>query len=538
MDGFFDNEINGVNIESALYFDCKEDQYMSDKFIYDEVPYPSFTFPQTHPDRLATIGRLHGMKPERPENCRYLELGCGDGTNLISFAYALPSSNFVGIDLSAHHIDGANRTIERLGLTNIVFRQADVTEVSGNKVGKFDFIVAHGLYSWVPDFVREAILTVFSESLVENGVGYISYNAYPGCHLRKITFSALQYSAADVNDPMDRVERGIENLRSFAEAAEEGSLVRSILALEYDQMLERTPENVFHDEFAEINQPFYFHEFAAKINEYGFKFLSEADPTANTDAKLSDAGRKLLDSVNHDRIRREQYYDFIRFTRFRRTLFCRNKIQLSQDIDPLVVRGLFISSQIEAEQENANFTDDSPVKFSDSKEASVVVNHPLTKTVLRHLRSRGASSVTFDELMEEAAKILEQESIDGEDSDRTVNFLIHLFNAGMVKFLTHQVPFSNIATQRPEVSAFARWQIENGSQSVATMTGNNLEVKNMMLRAMIVMLDGTRSRQDLENDLKDLLDVPNDQRMEFESQLSQMVDSNLQHMADSGLLVR
>ena len=511
---------------------------MSDKFIYDEVPYPSFTFPQTHPDRLTTLAKLYGLNTAKAERSRVLELGCGDGTNLISCAYSLPESNFFGIDLSHHHIEMAKASAEYLGLTNIAFRQADVTDVLCSDVGKFDFIIAHGLYSWVPDLVREAILNIYSECLVENGVGYISYNAYPGCHLRQIGFEILHQSTPEVNDPFQRVEAGIANLRMFAEAAQEDSLVQSILSLEYDQILERTTANIFHDEFSATNQPFYFHEFASKIKEYGFQFLSEADPASTNHAKLNENGRKLLDSVSDDIIRREQYFDFIRLTRFRRTLFCRNTIQLNRDPDPSILGDLLIGSQIRSESENAEFTDASPVKFLNSKGASVTVNHPLTKVVLNYLRGQWSRSLTFNELMEEAAKVLGPQNIDIEQRDQTAAFLLHLFKAGMVKLHTFQAPFADSAGPRPKVSDFARWQIENGSQSVITLTGNNLEMEDLMQRSMIVLLDGTLSRDELESKLGDVLEVPDDQKEEFLSQLPQMIEFSLEHLAKSGLLVR
>src|SRR5215203_2185573 len=135
------------------------------KFAYDQVPYSSFTFPQTRPDRLATLGAFHGLDPASPEKCRVLELGCGDGTNLISFAYILPNSDFVGIDLSALHMDQANAPAEELNLSNLTLLQDDVMDFTRERFGEFDYIIAHGLFSWVPEPVRAKILEIVSESL-------------------------------------------------------------------------------------------------------------------------------------------------------------------------------------------------------------------------------------------------------------------------------------------------------------------------------------------------------------------------------------
>src|SRR5262245_44902640 len=122
-------------------------------FAYDEVPYPGFPFSQTHPGRLATLAALHGMVPASPARCRVRELGCGDGGNLIPLAYQYPHSFFLGVDLSARAIATGRDTITRLGLRNIELRALDIAEMT-TESARFDYIVAHGVYSWVPPAVR------------------------------------------------------------------------------------------------------------------------------------------------------------------------------------------------------------------------------------------------------------------------------------------------------------------------------------------------------------------------------------------------
>ncbi len=163
------------------------------KFGYDEVPYSSFTFPQTRPDRLATLAAFLGMRPAPPERCRVLELGCGDGTNLISFAYILPDSRFVGIDLGQRHIEDAKNAATELGLTNLEFHCEDVMNFSRERYGEFDYIIAHGLFSWVPEAVRTKILKIYAECLTPQGVGHISFNAYPGCKTREMLWDMMKY---------------------------------------------------------------------------------------------------------------------------------------------------------------------------------------------------------------------------------------------------------------------------------------------------------------------------------------------------------
>src|SRR5262245_43544596 len=132
---------------------------MSGATSYDEVPYSEYIFHQTHPASIGAVGALFGMEPANPERCRVLELGCASGANLVSMAYQLPGSEFIGIDLSPLQIEQGLRTISALGLTNIDLRSCSILDVD-QAYGSFDYIICHGVYSWVPADVREAILSV------------------------------------------------------------------------------------------------------------------------------------------------------------------------------------------------------------------------------------------------------------------------------------------------------------------------------------------------------------------------------------------
>ena len=115
---------------------------------YDAIPYPSLAFLQTHPDRLAVLATLFGMSPAPVENCRVLELACGNGANLIPMAYGLPRSEFLGVDLAALPVASAQQRIKQLGLKNIRIDATDLLEI-GPASGKFDYLIAHGVYAWV-----------------------------------------------------------------------------------------------------------------------------------------------------------------------------------------------------------------------------------------------------------------------------------------------------------------------------------------------------------------------------------------------------
>jgi cyclopropane fatty-acyl-phospholipid synthase-like methyltransferase len=145
---------------------------------YDEVPYESHPFPQTHPDRLATIATLLGLRPPPVQRCRVLELGCAAGGNLIPMALGLPQSSFVGIDLSAVEVAEGQQLIAQLGLKNVQLRHLSILD-AGPDLGRFDYILCHGVYSWVPTAVQDKILDVCKHNLSPHGVAYVSYNTLP-----------------------------------------------------------------------------------------------------------------------------------------------------------------------------------------------------------------------------------------------------------------------------------------------------------------------------------------------------------------------
>jgi SAM-dependent methyltransferase len=133
-----------------------------------------------------------------------LELGCSDGTNLISMARELPQSEFFGIDSASRAIAQGKQTIDDLSLDNVWLQQLDLMEFAANDVA-FDYIIAHGVYSWVPDPVRDRILAICSECLSQNGIAYVSYNAYPGGHIRDMV------REMDALPCAGRSRRGTEN---------------------------------------------------------------------------------------------------------------------------------------------------------------------------------------------------------------------------------------------------------------------------------------------------------------------------------------
>jgi methyltransferase-like protein/SAM-dependent methyltransferase len=511
---------------------------MSENFSYDDVPYPSFTFPQTRPDRLSSVGRFYGIETAMPDKCRVLELGCGDGTNLLSFAYCHPESEFLGIDLSKVHIDDARKAGDQLGLENAVFECADVTAKPSAELGKFDFIIAHGLFSWVPDFVREHILRIYSECLNPNGVGYISYNAFPGFHVRQIVRGLAKYHTAGIDDADEKVNQTKNILGFVRQALPDDSLNAQIIERELKEMFERSSSNIFHDDLSESNQAFYFHEFAEIIKGHGLQYIAEADISSSNISGMSEDVVNALNAIGTDIIRREQYIDFIKFRRFRSTLICHSSVELARSPEPSVVRNFRFSSPLKPPA-NANLFDTEPVTFTGERDETAQLNHPLTKTMLAELGRSWTHSIDFDELLAKAASDLAANGVPVSDEDvaKAEAYLLQMIRVELVRIHRFAPQIATGVSERPKTSDFARWQIEHGCKAVTTMTGMNLEPESDLVRIVISLADGTRDIDQIQKELLDAVDVPDEQRADLEANVPRIVEDCLNDLCSAGLLV-
>src|SRR5262245_50106759 len=152
---------------------------------YNVLPYRSKPFPLSAPSRLAALATLFGLAAPAVSEARVLELGCASGGNIIPHALRFPAARFRGVDLTERHVRDAQARIGALELKNISIEQGDISALD-LKGERFDYIICHGVYSWVPEHVRQAILRICGENLADNGVAFVSYNVYPGWQLRGV----------------------------------------------------------------------------------------------------------------------------------------------------------------------------------------------------------------------------------------------------------------------------------------------------------------------------------------------------------------
>lgn len=297
---------------------------------YDRLPYHGLSCLHTHPAHLAAVATLHGLSPPPVERARVLELGSGTGDNLLSIAASLPHAHLLGVDLSSRQVAHSAARAEALGLRHVAFRHLDLRDLPPD-AGPFDYILVHGLYSWVAEPVRRAILQLCRDHLSPDGLAFVSYNARPGGYFTAMLRDLLLFHARDAHGDADRGAAADEALRLLQLGA--GSRTTPLLAAlsAYAQrytadLLQPGPLRdgaLHHDLLGEVNQSFYFHEFAAAAAAHGLSFVAEAAPDVAPLGGLPDESRAILQRRAQDPLAQQQYLDFLSLRPFRQSVLRR-----------------------------------------------------------------------------------------------------------------------------------------------------------------------------------------------------------------------
>ena len=283
---------------------------------YDEFPYQSVPLRQTHPDHLATVASLFGFDAADVGRARVLEIGCGSGGNLIPLAASYPDSTFVGIDLSAVQIAHGAAEIEALGLRNIRLQAMDVMAFDEAQ-GAFDYIIAHGIYSWVPAPVQDRILALCASLLAPNGIAFVSYNTLPGWRMLSTVREAMLYHTRDVEDSGARVAKARATLDFLAEAVpDRDSAYGRLLRLAAEHIRQKPDYYVLHEYLEETNEAVYFEQFVERVVARGLRYLGDSDIRTMLPLGLPPKTDATLNRIAPGLIRREQFLDFLKSRSF------------------------------------------------------------------------------------------------------------------------------------------------------------------------------------------------------------------------------
>ncbi len=471
---------------------------MTAPFAYDEVEYPAHAGAVMHPDRLFVQGTLFGLAPAPVDRCRYLEIGCSNGTNLIAAALGLPNAEFVGLDLSRTAIERGREAIAALGLSNVVLHHEDLT--TRDPGGRpFDYIVAHGIYSWVPEAVRDGLLALIRRSLAPDGIAYVSYNTYPGCHLRRMIWDMLKFHTAAAKDPREKLDQADEFLEFLiaAQDDQDDPPNRAILA-EASSVANRPERHLtYHDDLSETHDPVYFLDFVGHAGRHGLRFAAEAELSRMFMPAYPPAvADKLAGLKRRNPLLAEQYRDFLRVRRFRNTLLCRADRTPAADPRADRVPELSASTALAPPDGGVDLTPGVPVEFASAKGVRVTVSDPYSKATLGTLAAQAPRRVPFAELLTEVKSVDDGSAPDGELRSGLAGLLLETAKSGVVTLHSHRPPVAREPEERPTASPLARLEAARGLP-VSTLLHTSYNLTDEQSRVLVTLLDGTRTRTEL-----------------------------------------
>lgn len=511
---------------------------------YDTLPYPPYSFPATHLGRLGAIGRIFGLPASEPTKARVLELGCGTGTNTLAMAQLYTEAEFVGIDYSAKQIEIASHALNATGLKNVRFITADFSKLEED-LGKFDFIIVHGIYSWVPVPVREAILRISSENLKPEGIAYVSYNCLPGWRMRGALRDMMIMHTEGISDMPSKVAQAKALLKFLSESCSQESAYGKYLSQELNMVGTCDDSYIAHEFLENENEAFYFMDFIKEAAKHGLTYLSDADPATMIADNLPEKAAQTLKSLNLNLLATEQYMDFVRNRTFRSTLLCHPNSALSRNLSPEKLEGLSVSSLISLKQpfENGN-----PAVFACAGGVELSANDPLTAEVFSMIAKQGRQARSISEMLDaEIPALIKKLRPNDKAGFRAAigQIILKGYLKKLVDLTLGPVATLKASSPNPEAFPLARWQAANGLR----LSTNRLEMLNAdsFVAKVVTLADGSRDRAGLISGLVEAVEKKEFQLNENNQPITDparakvvieaLTDGAVQNLAVLGLLV-
>ncbi len=455
---------------------------------FDELPNTCNAMPYSQPDRLATLATLFGMTPPSLTTCSVLELGCCDGSNIIPTAYTLPKANIVGIDSSEQNIKTGQATIDALKLANINLKHTNILDIDAD-FGQFDYIIAHGIFSWVSPEVQAKIFSICEHNLTSNGIAYISFNTKPGCNVNNTIRDMMQYLSAPVDDPAVKINQHKALLKFLLDSTKETKdHYESFIGEEVNNLIQLPETFVCKELVEEKNEALYFHEFMEQAKTHNLKYLGDAFLHTMLSDSFSAPQKDSLQMFNSDLIVQEQMMDILSNRQFRHTILCHKDIELTRNLSSEILADLYITSSMQP-------VSDSYEKFENSR-GTISTPKLIVQAALRYLGNEWPRAIPFNELLEQARKITQSNA--ATDQETITNTLLMGYSKGIIELQSQPTAITTTVSEFPKASPLASLQAKH-SAKITNLRNEWLIVKNTVCLHLLPYLDGKHSQADLLN---------------------------------------
>jgi SAM-dependent methyltransferase len=493
--------------------------------LYDQRPYTEHAYAETHPSRIAAVARLSRWTAPPVATAHILELGCGRGGNLLPMAAGLPQAKLVGIDASAGQVDVARRIAGEAGLENVTFTRARFGAME-IEAGAYDYVICHGVLSWIPATERAGLLERIARALRRGGVACVSFNVLPGWYDRLAARDWLRFSAASLDA---KVEGAVSSLAWLgSQLSPEHADARRRLEAAGRRIDETGPTYAFHEYLAPEHHPLLVGAFLEEASAAGLGYLGDAIPSATAlDLLPADARERALAL---DPVAAQQLVDFVRHTSFRRALLVRangvrDAMPAPAELDPAAIRSLRVASRLHPREAVAPGA--SQESFAHRDEV-VHVSDPAARRALHELATAAPRSLHFDEIAHRSLSTVTPESLRGLASELFDVWLA----TGALDLFEHELTLRSNAGERPVACPVARWHAQHGGV-VTNRLHEEVHIPDAIVRWVLARLDGTRTVLDLAREARALYANAAVSDAEFDA----LVRASVERLVACGLVI-
>jgi len=464
---------------------------------YDEIAYPSLIFWQSHPEAMAVIARLHGIDAPPVETARILHVGGGDGLDAIAMATTFPRAEVVNFDIAEAPLLRGRTWSQAAGLANVRHELIDILEAADRLEGPFDYILAHGIYAWVPEQVRAAVMPMIARLLSPKGIAFVSYDALPGGYTRTALHEMLKQRVRHLEAPSERLATARSLLREFAVPREGDQPITVAMKKDAEAALLQSEGSFYHDILNDYYAPQSLTHVVGDAARNGLQYLGEARGRGWEKGFLDPDHARMSEEALLDRL---QAQDYATGRYFRSSMFIRAEVPFTRIAQHAAAQDMWVWTRATAAETNVFKTDRLGLRIPDPERAAM----------MHRLIASGSRMMPVAELA---------------TSPDLLGALCHYGLEGMVELRTVEPCFVTHAGDRPIASPLAGVQAAEGEKRLVTLRHDWTTLENPALGRLLLLLDGGSDRGALAREW---------QKLSGGDAMS--LDQALQMLADKALL--
>lgn len=474
--------------------------------IYDEIPYIFQADARTYPGKTGALGLLYGLGVEALANARILELGCAQGANILPIAERFKGSYCVGVDLSREHIASGKTILQGLGLKNIELICGDFQALD-LPLHSFDYIIAHGLFSWIPEHLQIPLLQTLKGYLAPKGLAHLSFNVLPAWSLRL----GLKHYLADLTEGLGSYTAKVDKAHAFLQDLQktpplQGLRWKHFLGEDLGLILRQSKHYLAHDFLEPENHPISYKDFYTLAKAQGLQILGESQLRRNILHQLHPEVQGFYRSHGSSELEWNSLYDFLNFRTFRNMLLCHENVELSPEPLPSSFAKLYFSSPLRPETPLKNLDGETVLKYIGRGE--LLAKNPLDKALLLALAEAYPNALSLEELLENTIHHLSHHghSFEPKAIMDITGFLFYGYTKNQIDFWTHPIradkPSDKPSALCPFAHSLNRYLAKNTQYPLINEHYEMIHLSSGQ-KAVLQLLDGKHSLADITKHLKE-----------------------------------